>query len=134
MAEASVPWTNEDELLFLVGFKCTVDFQRGPQKHHVDGNRNNDNPDNWTILCPNCHDIATKDLQVDNTMTAKLSPDRLRQFRRLAIEACVYGRIGTTRLVPENQAISPELGLPAQRVQNPSLIERTLRWLNGDEI
>jgi len=128
-----VPWTNADELLFLCCNKCTIDAQRGVQKHHIDGNHQNDVPDNWTMLCPNCHDQATKDIQVKQTLTMKLTRVRIKEFRRLAIQACIYARIGTIQPKSENDEIKEELGRPVDKLLNSQLIGKTIRWLNSGE-
>ena len=126
-----VPWTTEEELFWLCCFQCTLDGRREFQKHHLDGNSNNDVPENWTVLCPNCHTLAQRDLQVAGTMTRKYSPPLLTKARELAIEACLVGRFGTLPYVNENERINEQLGRPVDRLDNSTLIENALSWLHS---
>ena len=46
-----------------------------PHVHHIDDNRNNNDPLNLLPLCPNCH------LTDQHNPTTKLEPERLKLFR-----------------------------------------------------
>lgn len=125
-----VPWTSQDDLLWLCCGKCTVDAAREIQIHHIDGDSGNDDPDNWTVLCLNCHSRAQEDLQARSTMYRKYTPEFLRKCRELSIESCTSVRIGNSARVSEGETISEELGRPEERLSKPQLVAETIKWLN----
>lgn len=51
------------------------------QIHHIDGNHDNDDLDNLTLLCIIHHKKAQDDLQLSNSMTRKFTSERLKYWR-----------------------------------------------------
>jgi hypothetical protein len=57
---------------------CIVDGERVVlELHHIDGNRENNDPENIACLCRNCHGIAE---------LGKITPLELKEYKRLAKE------------------------------------------------
>jgi hypothetical protein len=131
---SQVPWSTENELIWLCCYQCTLDAAKEIQTHHIDGDRNNNDPDNWTVLCANCHAIATTHLQAKGTMTIKYTPDRLKEARLLVVETCLTRRLGNdtqVQIVNENEKINEKPGRTADESVNSRLIRKTLLWLGG---
>jgi len=126
-----VPWANREELQWLCSLKCTICPTGNVQIHHLDGDDDNNDPENWTILCINCHDRAQRDLKVEGpTMSAKLTPELLRKFRRYAIEATLVGRLGSLPTKFENEDI-PTTVRSYVRQKDLRLIENVTIWLKA---
>lgn len=51
---------NKKFALMLLDFKCAICAvkSRSNHVHHIDFNSKNDNFDNYTILCPDCHKLV----------------------------------------------------------------------------
>lgn len=128
---SQVPWTDIDELLWLCCFQCTLDGAKEIQIHHIDGDSNNDDPDNWTVLCANCHSRAQSDLQVRTTMSIKYTPVRLKIARAIAIEACLSTRLGIAKSTSENQRLNEELGRPVDLLEAAQLAKKALKWVHS---
>jgi hypothetical protein len=131
-----IPWTNENELFYVCGYKCTLCGSILIQKHHIDGNSNNDVPDNWTVLCQPHHDLANRDLQVVDTHTRKLTPAILKEQRKRHIESFYFNRFGWSRIDMTGE-IEEQLDIPAQAEENQDpaeqnlpLLQRLINWLN----
>jgi hypothetical protein len=126
---SAVPWANEDELLYLCSFQCILCGLPLIQNHHIDGNPANNDPDNWAILCQMHHDLANRDLQVQETHTRKFTPELLKDQRKRHIENCLFSRFGYSG-IPAPMETDVELGLPVGNDPNRVLLKRTIRWLN----
>jgi hypothetical protein len=124
----TVPWINEDELLYLCSHLCILCNQGLIQNHHIDGNPSNNDPDNWVILCQFHHDMANRDLQVQETHTRKFSPELLKVQRKRHIESCLFSRFGYSGIAPMEADM--EVGLPVGNYPNKILLVRTRKWLN----
>jgi hypothetical protein len=124
----TVPWINEDELQYLCSFQCVLCGLPFFQNHHIDGNHANNNPDNWVILCQLHHDLASRDLQVQDTLTRKYTPELLKNQRRRHIENCLFRRFGYFGTGPVEADM--EVGLPVGNNPNKVLLARTIKWLN----
>lgn len=126
-----VPWSTEEELRILCGYKCNVDAMDNIQIHHIDGDNTNSDPDNWVVLCINCHDRAQRDLQTTGTtMSLKLTPDRLRSCRKFSIEAHLSRRIGSLAITGESEHI-PETTRVFIRNPNALLVDNAINWLRS---
>jgi hypothetical protein len=125
-----VPWANEEELRWLSSLKCTICGAENIQIHHLDGDHDNNDPDNWTLLCGNCHDRAQRDLQVKGpTMSTKLTPERLKTCRRFAIEAHMVRMLGDLTIGSENETIPATARIYVRRT-SMRLTQNVISWLN----
>jgi len=84
---------NEIDILRKCIHCCTVCALRGRlvisvEVHHINGNHQNDNPANLTVLCRLCHEKAHNDLELVTTMSRKMTPADLRHYRDLWINSC----------------------------------------------
>jgi|WetSurMetagenome_2_1015567.scaffolds.fasta_scaffold08159_5 hypothetical protein len=122
-----VPWTTDAELLYLCSFQCTLCGVPLFQLHHIDGNHENNNPDNWTILCQLHHDLANRDLQVAETHTRKFTGELLKNQRKRHIESHLFSRFGID--IVANGKINEELRVTEEQAENSTLIKRTKIWL-----
>ena len=77
---------NEDLMLKKCGYKCTLCEDVEIIIHHIDGNHDNDDLDNLTVLCTKHHVKAQTDLQITYSMTRKLTPRTLKKRRYERIE------------------------------------------------
>lgn len=59
--------------------------------HHIDGNHDNDDLDNLTVLCWNHHEQAQGDLSGGSPMTRRLSPADLRYYREQWVKSWERG-------------------------------------------
>lgn len=124
----TAPWTSQGELEYLCCHQCILCGSPLTQNHHIDGNHNNDDPENWVLLCAPHHDLAQRDLQVNGTLTHKFTPERLKEQRRRQIESCLFSRFGISGIAPVE--VDVNVGLPVGDDTNRPLLERARKWLN----
>lgn len=103
---------NEDEVLFKSRVMCTICALAGRQNlnvqvHHIDGNHSNDELDNLIVLCHDHHTKAQIDLEIQQSMNRKLTPELLKRFRDAWIESCE--EFGSSQQTTENGEFSQSL-------------------------
>ena len=81
---------NENKMLLECRHMCTIcpHYNVYAEIHHIDGDRDNDDLDNLTVLCRMHHEKAQIDLQIKNSMSRKLKPEHLRHYRDNHIKRC----------------------------------------------
>jgi len=109
--------------MYLCSSQCILCGSPLIQLHHIDGNHENNEPDNWAFLCQLHHDLANRDLQVNETHTRKISPELLKDQRKRHIECHLYSRFGIS-IVANGQIKEID-----DSAQGNNLIGRTKKWL-----
>jgi len=73
---------------------CTICFSPYVQVHHIDGNPDNDDLDNLTVLCQMHHEKAQTDFQTKTSTIRKLTSKDLKHYRDTWIERCeIFGNV-----------------------------------------
>jgi len=127
-----VPWITEDDLIYLCSSQCTLCGSILFQKHHIDGNNTNNDPDNWTILCQPHHDMANRDLQVNGTHTRKYSRDMLKKMRYIHIQSHFFNRFGDSVINTGEITENTEEIEKVENAETKSLLKRTREWLSQE--
>ncbi len=105
----------DDDLIIACRSVCTICHATDIQIHHIDGNHENDTPENKTVLCQKHHDQAQKDIEIINsykgsgqkikTATRLLRPDLVITYRDKWIKKCSE----IPSLIRENQELKSQL-------------------------
>jgi hypothetical protein len=76
MARKAIPRVIRDAVLREYNHRCAICGEANPHIHHIDGDHDNNTPENLLPLCPNCH------LLDQHNPTANLDHRKLRLFRK----------------------------------------------------
>jgi hypothetical protein len=85
-----------ERILFLSSNRCCVCQLPLIVVHHIDDDPSNNDMDNLAPLCPNCHSQAHS----DNKLTRNLTPERLKNIRKIWYDYCECRRASQTAADP----------------------------------